>query len=550
VAEPIRLGTRASLLARTQSATVGEALASASGRGWTEVLISTAGDDIAKPLNQPGSPGLFVSALRDALLDGRVDVIVHSYKDLPSAPVPGIALAAVPSREDPRDALVSRDHRTLAELPAGAVVGTSSPRRRAALLASRPDLVITPIRGNVDTRIRKVRDGDVDATVLAVAGLRRIGREGEIAQVFEPGDLLPAPAQGALAVECRADDADMLAVVARIDDPAARLVTAAEREILVGIDAACTTAVAASGTLDAGRLTVRAELFDEHGIVHAVAERSAQVGPDQLLAARALGLRTAGDLLGARDRPPVLLVRSEGNERDAGDLAALGVGAVCDPYVQITPVPAPDLLAMLAARPEAWLVVTSPMTVPSWVSMDGVDTVADSLRGRRVAATGERSASTLRELGCTDVLVPDTRSAQGLVDALADVAPGRAVFPCGSLALRTLPDGLRAHGWEVSEAVVYRTDPVGHVPASVELIRRGDVSAIVLRSPSAVRALTALVSVPHGIPVVCGGETTARAATAAGLTVAAVSSSPASESVARAVADVVASSPPRPDSAR
>jgi hydroxymethylbilane synthase len=539
VAEPIRLGTRASLLARTQSATVGDALAASSGRDWAEVLIPTSGDDVTKPLNQPGSPGLFVSALRDALLDGRVDMVVHSFKDLPSAPVPGVALAAVPVREDARDALVSQGHRTLAELPIGAVVGTSSPRRSAALLALRPDLVITPIRGNVDTRIRKVRAGDVDATVLAVAGLRRIGRESEIAQVFEPEELLPAPAQGALAVECRADDEELMSMLAGIDDPVTRLVVLAEREILVGIDAACTTAVAAAASLAEGMLTVRAELFDEHGIVHAVAERRDRVGPGEVLAARALGLRTAAELLGATDRPPVLLVRSDGNERDARDLAHLGLGAVCDPYVRITPTPAPDLTDVLGTDPDAWVMVTSPMTIPSWVATAGEQAVVAALRDRRVAATGERTADTLRGLGCADVLVPADRSAQGLLDALALVAPGSAVFPCGNLALRTLPEGLRARGWAVSESVVYRTERVDHVPASVELIRRGEVAAIVLRSPSAVRALTSFIMPPPGMPVVCGGETTAAAAREAGLSVTAVSDSPASAAVARTVSDVV-----------
>ena len=153
-ANPIRLGTRASLLARTQSATVGNALAAVAGREWDEILIRTPGDDTTTSLNQPGNPGLFVSTLRRALLAGEVDVIVHSFKDLPSAPEPGITLAAVPLREDPRDVLVCRDGLTFATLPHGAKVGTSSPRRAAMLLAQRPDLQIEPIRGNIDTRMQ------------------------------------------------------------------------------------------------------------------------------------------------------------------------------------------------------------------------------------------------------------------------------------------------------------------------------------------------------------------------------------------------------------
>lgn len=554
VTDPIRLGTRASQLARTQSATVGDALAAVSGRAWAEVLVTTPGDDTTKPLDQPGSPGLFVSTLRRALLAGEVDVVVHSFKDLPSAPEPGIALAAVPARVDPRDALVSRDHVHLADLPPGSVVGTSSPRRAAALARLRPDLVIRPIRGNVDTRLRKVRDGEFDATVLAVAGLTRIGRLDEITQVLD--DMLPAPAQGALAVECREGDTTMRSLLSRLDDTQARLVTAAERHVLVGINAACTTAVGAHATYGAGLLHLRAELtVDGH---HASTDVSGPCEPDDLLQARVIGLRAAAQLTGhAR---PVLLIRSEGNDTDAQALSDFGIAAITEPFVRIAPLrDGPDAAQLLtslrdcaddpSAAQSTWLVATSPMTVPSWLAaVDGADlsaaVAAAAAAGVRAAATGQRTASTLRDLGFPSVRVPADSSARGLVDDLATLPPGNALFPRGNLALRTLPDGLRDLGWQVDEGVVYETTTVPDRPASASLIEGGEVSAVILRSPSAVRALVAHATVPATVPIVCAGRTTADAARAAGLTVATTAASPSSGDVAAAVALVLGAEHP------
>ncbi|NUS50081.1 MAG: hydroxymethylbilane synthase, partial [Nocardioidaceae bacterium] len=199
----IRIGTRASLLARTQSELVAASLRAALGREVELVEVTTEGDISSAPLASLGGTGVFVSALREALLRGDVDVAVHSLKDLPTEPAQGIALAAVPVREDPRDVVVARDGLTLGELPQGARVGTGSPRRAAQLHALGLGFDVAPIRGNVDTRIRKVTDGEYDAVVLARAGLARIGRLDEVTEVLDPLQMLPAPGQGALAVECR-----------------------------------------------------------------------------------------------------------------------------------------------------------------------------------------------------------------------------------------------------------------------------------------------------------------------------------------------------------
>jgi hydroxymethylbilane synthase len=241
----LRVGTRASLLARTQTQDVIDALAGQQPELAIEtVTVSTEGDRSGAPLAQIGGTGVFVSALREALLSGAIDVAVHSYKDLPTAPAAGIALAAVPPREDPRDALCARDGLSLLELPAGARIGTGSPRRAAQLRALDLGLEIVPIRGNVDTRLAKV-GAELDGVVLALAGLRRLGRTELVTEPLDPLQVLPAPAQGALAVECRADDAGTLEVLAGLNDAGSRAAVAAERALLAALEAGCSAPVGA-----------------------------------------------------------------------------------------------------------------------------------------------------------------------------------------------------------------------------------------------------------------------------------------------------------------
>lgn len=236
----IRLGTRPSALALAQSGMVADRLRAA-GREVELVEVRTPGDRSSAPVAQLGV-GVFVSALRDALARGEVDVAVHSYKDLPSAPDPRLVLAAVPPREDPRDALVARDGLVLGELRPGSRVGTGSPRRIAQLTALGLGLELVPIRGNVDTRIGKVASGELDAVVVAAAGLRRLGRIAEATELIDPLQVLPAPAQGALAVECRhgEPDAELAAFLrATLDDELARATVTAERAVLAALDADC-----------------------------------------------------------------------------------------------------------------------------------------------------------------------------------------------------------------------------------------------------------------------------------------------------------------------
>jgi hydroxymethylbilane synthase len=225
-------------------------------------IIKTAGDDLSVSLIDPTQPGAFVNALRSALLARKVDFIVHSLKDLPSKPHPEISLAAIPRREDARDVLVSLGNIEIDEIPEGSLIGTSSPRRMAAIKLRNPSLVTLPIRGNIDSRIQKVKNGEYAGAILAAAGLIRIGRSSEIAQYFDTQDIVPAPAQGALAVECRADDREMIDLLATIDDAPTRLTSIAERAVLEGLSAGCDLAVGAFCVIDSGNLQLLAELGD------------------------------------------------------------------------------------------------------------------------------------------------------------------------------------------------------------------------------------------------------------------------------------------------
>jgi hydroxymethylbilane synthase len=249
----LRVGTRASALARAQSEVVASRLRERLGVDTTLVDIVSDGDRTQAPLTEIGGTGVFVAALRDAVDSGTVDVAVHSLKDLPTTPDTRLTVAAVPVREDPRDVLVARDGLTLGELPVGSRVGTGSPRRTAQIHALGLGVEIVPIRGNVDTRIAKVRGGEFDAVVLARAGLLRLGREAEATEVLDPIQVLPAPGQGALAVEVAASATALAAdVAAALDDAASRACVTAERSLLTALEAGCTAPVGALAELAEG----------------------------------------------------------------------------------------------------------------------------------------------------------------------------------------------------------------------------------------------------------------------------------------------------------
>ncbi len=302
----LRLGTRGSQLALTQSGHVADALR-ALGHEVELVRVTTKGDTSRAPIQQLGGTGVFVTALRDALLDGRVDLAVHSYKDLPTAEAPGLVIAAVPEREDPRDVLIARDGLTLGELGPGTRIGTGAPRRIAQLRGLQLGFDVQPIRGNVETRIGFVTSRTLDAVVLARAGLARLDRLVEVTETIDPLTVLPAPAQGALAVECRTDDPDLVRALSALEHDDTRACVVAERALLAALEAGCSAPVAALAEIGEG--DDGPELY-LRGLVAAIdgsdAVRLSATGPTT--DAAGVGRRLAAELL---DRGAALMMSIE-----------------------------------------------------------------------------------------------------------------------------------------------------------------------------------------------------------------------------------------------
>lgn len=294
---PLRIGTRASPLARWQAEWVAAQL-TRSGTQVELVPIATTGDRNQGPIGAIGTAGVFTKEIQRALLDGRVDLAVHSLKDLPTEAAPGLALAAVPPRASPWDALVAAHVRTLEELPRRAVVGTSSLRRRSQLWHLRPDLELRDVRGNVDTRLEKLRQGQFDALVLAEAGLERLGLGDRVTQSLRAPQLLPAVGQGALGLEARAHDEETRGRLAGLDDPGTRAAVTAERALLAALHGGCLAPVAAWGRLESGGLVLDGRVLSLDGVRRL--EARAVGKPDQ---AAELGRQVAAELLaqGAAD---------------------------------------------------------------------------------------------------------------------------------------------------------------------------------------------------------------------------------------------------------
>jgi hydroxymethylbilane synthase len=287
----LRLGTRGSPLALAQAGWIAGQLHEHCGRPVVVRTVATPGDESTAPIERLGTTGVFTTTLRQELLRGTVDLVVHSCKDLPTAPVPGLQVVAFPAREDPRDALIWPGGTSLDALPHGARIGTGSPRRAALLRAAGRQLKVLPIRGNVDTRLRKLAAGEVDALVLAMAGLSRLGLLDRAVTPLEPSLLMPAPAQGVLAVECRTDDPVTVAQLRTLDHAPTRAAAIAERGFLAGLDAGCSTPVGAL-----------AELSEEAGSEPAMRMSGVIAAPDgsSVIRAHATGAAGDGESLGRR----------------------------------------------------------------------------------------------------------------------------------------------------------------------------------------------------------------------------------------------------------
>ena len=307
----LRIGTRGSALALAQTGLVAAAVAKASHLEVEIVPIATEGDHSAESLATLGGTGVFASALREALLAGTCDLVVHSLKDLPTEPYPGLRIGAIPKRADARDALCARDELTLDALAPGARVGTGSPRRVAQLRGWRPDLEVVDIRGNVDTRLRKVADGELDAVVLAAAGLGRIGRLDAVTEYFELGKWATAPGQGALAIEVRDSYSSSFAVMLKaIDHASTRLAVLAERAVLARLEAGCAAPIGAAGVVDGEMLFLTATVYAPNGSSSLTSSHALVLEgspSERALLPGQLGDRVAGELLtlGAADIAPI-----------------------------------------------------------------------------------------------------------------------------------------------------------------------------------------------------------------------------------------------------
>jgi hydroxymethylbilane synthase len=542
----LRLATRGSRLAWGQSSLVAEQLR-ALGHEVELVRIVTHGDVTTAPLASLGGAGVFVGAVRAAVLAGEADFAVHSFKDLPTAPADGLVLAAVPEREDPADALCTADGRTLAELPSGARVGTGSPRRAAQLLALRPDLVVVELRGNVETRLARTQS-DLDAVVLAAAGLNRLGLADRISERFDPAAFVPAPAQGALALECRAGDAEVRDALAALDHAPTRLATIAEREVLAGLAAGCAAPVAAHAVVSGGRLELAArvvatdgsrilkfatspESTDETG-----ARAAGSLAARRLLADGAaelvdLGASRSGPLAGRRillpTRTPAGLV-----ER----LTAAGAEAI---EVLVTAQEALPLEAFRAAATAGfdWLVVTSAATVDV-LAEGGFGPATLRPPGARIAAVGPVTAEALTAVGLTADLVAHPGGGTALAAGFPS-GPGTVLLPGAADPSAQPASGLAAKGWDVRAVPVYRT-MARDLPAEVVADwRAGRFDAFVVTAGSVARAAVASCGLP-GPGVIAIGEPSAAASRDAGLDVLAVSATPDAAGLWLAVIEALA----------
>jgi len=498
----IVLGTRTSDLALWQTNHIIEQLQVAWPHLHCERMpFITKGDRTqaeGKPLPAIGGKGLFTAELEASLRSGQIDLAVHSLKDLPVEDSPGLTIGAIINRADVRDAFVARNGWTIATLPTGAVVGTSSTRRAAQLAAHRPDLTIRSIRGNVPTRVRKVMDGAYDATLLAVAGLERLGLMEHVTEILPLEIMLPAPGQGALAVQCRADDVATLALLAALDDPRVRTAVNAERTFLHALGGGCSAPVAAYAYSDEKgeglQLTALVAATNGQKIIR-VAKESSQTPTTNNNIATSLGEAAASEAiaLGADKyladiattaaviapsknvpsknvssnplaKKRIVITRAEAQaDSFAASLKALGAIPLIMPTIRIEPMLDLSVLdrALQQLETYQWLIFTS---------VNGVDIVADRVLSRnasakiptslRVAAVGESTARALRARKISPAFVPEQYVAEAIVEGIGDVAGARILLPQAEIARETLAAQLTARGATVDAIPVYQTMPV------------------------------------------------------------------------------------------
>ena len=493
---------------------------------FVPVSLTTHGDQHpSMRLTESPREGVFVKELEQALLDGRAELAVHSAKDLPTLPTPGLTLTAFLPRADARDALIARPPATLAELPPGSRIGTGSPRRAAQIAAVRPDLQAVEIRGNVDTRLRRLAEGAVDALVLAAAGLERLGRLSEAHQLLPFDVMLPAPGQGALALQA-VEGSEAARLAGEIDDPATSRAVRAERALLRQLGGGCLSALGAYAEVEGDELTLRAVVLDSTGgtVIRARARgrHDADVVHD---VAASLDGQGAGGLLMPRYGPlsglRIMVTRADGQAAALAEaLAAKGADAIACPVIMIEAIAVdPGSLDGLASYD--WLVLTS---------ANGVDRLLEVLRqaGRalpehiKVAAIGPETAARSRAAGIQPALVPERFVAEELAAALAAVmAPDARILLARAAGARdVLPERLRAHGARVDVLETYRAVPPPDLRAQLaaQLAR---VDVVTFTSSSTVRHFVDALDgrLADRVTVACIGPITAQTARDLGLRV-------------------------------
>jgi len=559
----IRLGTRSSRLALWQTNRVVELLRAGRPDLQVEVVgISTHGDETPdRPLPEIGGKGLFTEKIEEALRAGQIDAAVHSLKDLPVDDAPGTVVAAILCRDEPRDVVISRSGQTLETLPPGAVVGTSSTRREAQILSTRPDLLVRPIRGNVETRVGKVDAGAYDATVIAGAGVTRLGLAGRVSEWLDAERFLPAPGQGALAVQCRAGDSTLLSLLAALDDESLRQATDAEREFLRALGGGCAAPVAAlaepaasGGTLRLrGRVVstdgrrsvdVRGEGSDAGSLGRRLAEQAIQAGAGAILAEARTKAGQALPLAGRR----ILVTRARAQASALMELLARQ-GAIGISLPLIRTEAAGDssrINAALAHLSEyGWVLFTSANAVDFFFR--GPVSARDA-GPARMGVVGPATAEALRLHGLSPSIIAHGQTGAALATETAQQASGsikgcRILIPCAEDAGRDAPSILREAGAEVETLPVYRTVAAEPSDEDCDRILRG-VDAVMLMSGSAARALRglmtrrpALASALEKAVIACIGQSTAESASAEGLRVDIVPREHTSEALVAAVAD-------------
>ena len=557
----IAIGSRGSALALAQARLVQAAL-QCEGIPSRIVIIETQGDRRAP--DTAWGEGAFVAAIERALLAGRVDVAVHSAKDIPTDEDPRLRIGAYLPRADPRDALVVRagaSERPLVDLPQAARVGTDSPRRTGFLLARRPDLAVHPLHGNVDTRLRRLDDGETDALVLACAGLDRLGLGERIAERLDPETVPPAPGQGAIAIQIRRDDARMLASTACIDHSRTRQAVEAERSFLQASGGGCRAPVGALATIVGGELDLLGGYASPNGIRAVVLHRRgpAAAGP-------ALGRQLARDLdaqgrlpnatgsaeRNGEDGPPARVLVTRATEQ-ADDLAAalrgVGVNPVLVPTIAVELEPAGGDLDGAARHigHYTWVVITS--TNGARGILKAAERVYTPFEATRFAAIGSATRHALEVEG-VDVDFQPSRGNSAAVAAELPVNPGdRVLVVRGDLAGDELAVALRARGAEIDDVIAYRTReaPADSRPLLRRALAARPIDAVVFTSGSTVRGLLTLGRDESidvlSLPCVCIGPETADEARAAGFRILAVSPTPDWAALAETIATALTSQP-------